>query len=319
MNFPLNMQSAVKNFLRREHGAAMLENCLMLAVLAGGIYLVIDMVGGASSQASNRITAAMAGQSHNASSNAIVNGEASSAPPPAPLGLRQLTAQEALTVCPDCIPPYLQYIIRFQNHAAIFAIAIGTCLWTRIRNQRLRDEAAKKADDSTCRIPQALMNKRIELFKSLDGFVAAGLTGQMRVEHMMSYRLTCVAPETPIEEVKEIMTTNRIRHLLVLDHEETLVGIISDRDLKGRVGKKASDIMTKTPVTLDPTTGASAALSIMINKGISAVPVVDEGKVRGIVTTTDVMLTLQCAFQVLDRVGADLSKHDDAKLEAVAC
>lgn len=45
------------------------------------------------------------------------------------------------------------------------------------------------------------------------------------------------------------------------------------------------------------------AIGIMIEKRISCLLVIDEQSVYGVLTTTDVMLRLQCVLQVLSRVG----------------
>lgn len=92
------------------------------------------------------------------------------------------------------------------------------------------------------------------------------------------------------------------------------MGIISDRDLD-RAGRTAANLMTPNPVAIDATMEISPAATLMIYRRISALPVVKEGRLCGLLTTTDLTLTLQCALRVLQTVNID-EEHSAAEAAA---
>lgn len=72
-----------------------------------------------------------------------------------------------------------------------------------------------------------------------------------------------------------------------------LVGIVSDRDLREHRGHleqvKINGIMTERPVTVTPATTIEAAAQIMLERQIGGLPVVADGRVVGMITTSDIM------------------------------
>jgi CBS domain-containing protein len=84
-----------------------------------------------------------------------------------------------------------------------------------------------------------------------------------------------------------------------------LLGIISDRDIIGHFGNSAAlepdyldkvtaaDLMSTNLITVGPTTLLSDAVSRIVDAGINSLPVVDGGKTVGILTSTDIFLSLE--------------------------
>jgi len=105
---------------------------------------------------------------------------------------------------------------------------------------------------------------------------------------------------TAIEPAAALMHEMDVRHLPVVD-EGRVVGILSDRDLRAaraaahREGERERDdapveaIMTADAITIEPELPLSRAAGLMVEHKISALPVVDEGRLTGIVTLTDVL------------------------------
>ncbi len=126
----------------------------------------------------------------------------------------------------------------------------------------------------------------------------------MLVQDVMQRAVVVVSPETELSEAARLLRRRGIRHLPVLD-QGSLIGIISDRDLKGAMGSAAmsqsgaemgvserllaADVMTRTVITIAPMFPVEEAARLMVTKKISALPVTQDGRLVGIVTETDVL------------------------------
>jgi acetoin utilization protein AcuB len=114
----------------------------------------------------------------------------------------------------------------------------------------------------------------------------------MFVRHRMTHHPVTVSPHDSLATAQEKMTAGHFRRLPVVD-DGTLVGILTDRDLRRHVGVEARTrvgaAMTETPLTISPATTVEGAVQLMLKHQISGFPVVENGKVVGILTTSDVL------------------------------
>lgn len=153
----------------------------------------------------------------------------------------------------------------------------------------------------------------------------------MYVGRIMNTYLMTIPPETSLQKAKEIIDEKRINHLLVVDKNGDLIGIVSDRDVKQSSASPAvslsvhelnylltqltvEPIMAKKIITISPGTTIERAALIMQENRINALPVIEDERLVGIITSTDVMKVLLRAigfgegsarFAVLveDRIG----------------
>ena len=127
----------------------------------------------------------------------------------------------------------------------------------------------------------------------------------MTIADIMSRDPECVAPDTSLMEIRQLLHQRGFRHLLVLD-EDALVGVISDRDVLRTLSpfldtrretprdvrtlaKHACDLMRENPITIAPDASVQDANSLLLDNAISSLPVVDDGTLVGIVTTKDLL------------------------------
>ena len=128
----------------------------------------------------------------------------------------------------------------------------------------------------------------------------------MYVGRIMHTFLVTVSPDTSLLKAKDIIERKRINHLLVVDGNEDLIGIVSDRDVKQSWASPATalsvhelnylltqltveTIMVKKIITISPGTTIERAAYIMQENRINALPVIEAEKLVGIITSTDVM------------------------------
>jgi acetoin utilization protein AcuB len=129
------------------------------------------------------------------------------------------------------------------------------------------------------------------------------------VADLMSRKLITVSPDDPVERVVRLLRYRGVRHLLVVENGD-LVGIVSDRDIKraldpqrGRKKKVMSlgglffllepfavrEIMSPGVISIQPDATVRLAAQAMVAERIGALPVMDNGKLVGIITETDLL------------------------------
>ena len=125
----------------------------------------------------------------------------------------------------------------------------------------------------------------------------------MRVCDLMTATPITVDPTTPMLEARQRMAQARIRHLIVVE-DDCVVGIITDRDIRLNLPSPATSlsvwelnfllasltvrsVMTSSVLVVESQRPIAEAARIMIDHKIGALPVVDEGRLVGIVTESD--------------------------------
>jgi CBS domain-containing protein len=114
-----------------------------------------------------------------------------------------------------------------------------------------------------------------------------------------------VAPDAPVVEAIRLMADKSIGAVLVL-RGEMLAGILSERDyarkvvLQGRssADTPASAIMTAQVVTIGPDTPVPACMQLMTERRIRHLPVVEDGRVVGVISIGDLVKAVIADQQV---------------------
>jgi len=127
----------------------------------------------------------------------------------------------------------------------------------------------------------------------------------MNVRDLMTPNPITVGPDTGVFEARQLMLKERIRHLLVVE-DGRLVGIVTDRDIRLNLPSQATSlsvwemnyllarltvgkVMSTAVITVGPDRDAADAARLMLGHKIGAVPVVDWGRVIGILTESDIV------------------------------
>ncbi len=130
----------------------------------------------------------------------------------------------------------------------------------------------------------------------------------MFIDKSMTRIVITIEPEASILDASTKMKKYDIHHLPVVQEDKTLVGIVTDRDVRtalpspflqreqsttdsDRIAKlKIKDIMTRDPVTVSPANTLEDALLLMQKVNVGAFPVIDQTKkLIGIITVRDLM------------------------------
>lgn len=127
----------------------------------------------------------------------------------------------------------------------------------------------------------------------------------MRLGEIMSKKVVTVDLQASARSAWTKMQDLGIRHLVVTENKK-LAGVISERDLGGKNGaellrgRKVQDLMSSKLATATPKTSLREAANLMRGRMVGSLPVLENDRVVGIVTATD----------VLDALGKGASKPE---------
>jgi acetoin utilization protein AcuB len=114
----------------------------------------------------------------------------------------------------------------------------------------------------------------------------------MRIQDVMSRNVISAAPETEVATARERLRSEEVDHLVVVQGKR-IVGVVAGKDIT-RAGdhKPLSTVMSRDVVTIAPDATLRRAAGIMRGRAVGCLPVIDEGKLVGIVTTSDLLTAL---------------------------
>lgn len=124
----------------------------------------------------------------------------------------------------------------------------------------------------------------------------------MFVSRSMTRKVITIHEDADLHQAREQMASNKIRHLPVIDGDNRLKGIVTDRDIRSAMPSAAlnekkdaealrvKDILTEDPITIPPTYTLQDALLMIQKTKVGAFPVVDdENKLKGIISIRDLV------------------------------
>jgi acetoin utilization protein AcuB len=134
----------------------------------------------------------------------------------------------------------------------------------------------------------------------------------MKVKDVMTRHPITIDAEAPVGTALDVMRTKHIRHLPVLDDAETLIGIITDRDLRHaalapaldeylsvrvhrrvrQLSETLENLRVKDVVTTGPEAPLTYAALIMFESRVGSLPVLEHGRLVGMLTEQDVLKAL---------------------------
>lgn len=129
------------------------------------------------------------------------------------------------------------------------------------------------------------------------------LKNQIEARHVMTQRPIVIGKATPGKEIARLISQHSVEHLLVCDEDQILQGIVHADDHRQRPRASAAEILCSPQSSVTPKSPLNAAISQLIDQRVSFLPVVDQEILRGVLTPTDLVLTLHCSLQLWQRVA----------------
>jgi len=121
------------------------------------------------------------------------------------------------------------------------------------------------------------------------------VNSKLPVRDVMISPVITISPEETVANAAKVMLKNGIGGLIVSDNSQA-IGMITERDFVGLLAKKKTpgelfvkDVMAKRLVTISPNEGLMDAAKLIVKTGKRKLPVMDNGKLIGIITADDIV------------------------------
>ena len=141
--------------------------------------------------------------------------------------------------------------------------------------------------------------------------------GDMKIKRRMAQKLITISSDATVLDAVHLLHKHNIRHLPVVDNGK-FIGFIAGADIKQVLllpnGNEMplAEFMNKTPLTVGPEESMEDAARIMYSKRIGGLPVVEDGKLVGIITVGDILaefIEIMGGLQASSRI--DVIMHDN--------
>ena len=114
----------------------------------------------------------------------------------------------------------------------------------------------------------------------------------MIARDIMTSNVCTIRPEASAQEAAQLLSQKRISGLPVVNPDGRIIGIVTEADIISKVnqeGLRVADIMSHEVIAVDEETSVSEIASLLANRRIKRVPVVEKGKLVGIVSRADIV------------------------------
>lgn len=132
-----------------------------------------------------------------------------------------------------------------------------------------------------------------------------------KVSEVMTPGPRILSKDASAEEAARLMREENVGAVVVCDDSNTICGVVTDRDIIIRViaaGRSPADtrleeICTRDPACLPPSAGIKEAIKLVRERAIRRVPIVDDGRVVGILSLGD-LAAVQDPQSALGQISA---------------
>lgn len=136
-----------------------------------------------------------------------------------------------------------------------------------------------------------------QICAQLEAFIGRGSMNGMSISHIMSCPVLTVLADAPMRDAAQLLRSRGCTGFPVVDSQDQLVGVISRRDFQKvkkeyQLDSPIKAFMSRSVITISPDKTPKQAADTMAKHDIGRLPVVENGRLIGIITRTNVMAYL---------------------------
>lgn len=139
----------------------------------------------------------------------------------------------------------------------------------------------------------------------------------MKAREIMTRSVISIREDATVEDAARLLARNRISGLPVVNADGALVGLITEHDLIAKQGRSVADMMSRGVISVSADTDVEQVQHLLTNQRIRRVPVVDHGKVVGILSRSD--LVRQIAMRWVCGVCGEIVRSMDPPESCPRC
>lgn len=111
----------------------------------------------------------------------------------------------------------------------------------------------------------------------------------LKVRDVMTTKVVSIKENQTRQQAARLLSQYRISGLPVVNEDNMMVGVVSEYDVISKDGQRVGDIMTGNVISVAPDTELEEVRHILVNKRIKRLPVLEQGRVVGIVSRADLV------------------------------
>lgn len=111
----------------------------------------------------------------------------------------------------------------------------------------------------------------------------------MQAREIMTPHVITVRPDHTVEDAARLLSRNRISGMPVVNQDGAVVGLLTEFDLISKAGHTVGEIMSQGVISVTADTDIEAVSHLLAAQHIRRVPVMDEGKLVGILSRSDLV------------------------------
>ena len=114
----------------------------------------------------------------------------------------------------------------------------------------------------------------------------------MIARDIMTSNVYTIRPEASAQDAAQLLSQKRISGLPVVNPDGRIIGIVTEADIISKVNREGllvAEIMSHEVIAVEEETSVSEIASLLANRRIKRVPVVEKGKLVGIVSRADIV------------------------------
>ena len=111
----------------------------------------------------------------------------------------------------------------------------------------------------------------------------------MKAEDVMTTRVITVTENQTKQQAARLLSQHRISGLPVINADNVVVGVVTEYDIISKEGQSVGDIMSHGVISVTPQTDLEEVSHILVNERIKRLPVLDQGRLLGIVSRADLV------------------------------
>ena len=139
----------------------------------------------------------------------------------------------------------------------------------------------------------------------------------MLTKQLMQKDLVTILPTSTVFDAAVKMKEYHVGSVLVVEEGWKLKGILTDRDIAMTIAADSKDpktinvrdVMTKTPITINPNEDIEAALKLMNRAHVRRLPVTENGKLVGLLSSADLAAEIKDEFSQFVGLEEVFAKH----------